>query len=249
MGDQSGKFLGAVSTISAILLAWIGYTATKQRDAQDIQAKNLQVALDRTAEERQRVAGERDVNLKVYELVVGALQEGSQRRQEIARSLVYAMVTDSSLQRGFLEALREEGVPSVQRTVARDLSFDDSTRQARAAASVLPAGRGVNRVDLFWCESSGHAAQEFVQAVKGQLARAGFADNGVRVRVLPTTVNARPGYHVTGYQVRFESAEQGDAEKIRGAMGSALPGAGPETVALRLTTSPTPGYISAFACP
>jgi hypothetical protein len=104
-------------------------------------------------------------------------------------------------------------------------------------------------VDLFWCESSGHAAQGFMQSVKGRLARAGFADSSGRVRVLPATVNARPGYHVSGYQVRFESAEQGDAAKIRDVMRSAVPGAGPEGVALRLTTSPTPGYISAFACP
>jgi hypothetical protein len=50
-------------------------------------------------------------------------------------------------------------------------------------------------------------------------------------------------------QVRFESEEQGDAGKVRDVMRSAIPGAGPETVALRLTMSPTPGYISAFACP
>jgi hypothetical protein len=249
MADQGGKFLGAVSTISALLLAWIGYNATRQRDAQETQAKNSQIALDRTAEERQRVAGERDVNLKVYEVVVSALQDGSQRRQEIARSLVYAMVGDTVLQRGFLEALREQGVPSVQRVIARDLSFDDSTRQARAAASTSPAAGGVSRVDLFWCESSGHAAQDLMQSVKGRLSQAGFAESGVRIRMLPATVNERPGYHVSGYQVRFESVEQAEAEKVRGVMRSAVPGAGPEAVALHPTLTQTPGYISAFACP
>jgi hypothetical protein len=249
MADQSGKYVGTVSTISAILLAWIGYNATKQRDAQEIEAKNSQMALDRTAEERQRIAGEREVNLKVYEVVVNAIQEGSERRQEIARSLVYAMVADTSLQQGFLEALRAEGVASVQRVVARDFSFDDSTRQARAAAGASPAAGGVSRLDLFWCEGSGPPARDLMESVKGRLTQAGVAESGVRVRMLPTTVNARPGYHVSGYQVRFESVEQTDADKVRAVMRSALPGAGPEAVVLRLTTTPTPGYVSAFACP
>ncbi|MGH7511941.1 MAG: hypothetical protein ACREOQ_03350 [Gemmatimonadales bacterium] len=247
--DQGGKFLGIVSSISALLLAWIGYTATRQKDAQDQAARNSQAALDRITEERQRTTGERDVNLKVYELVVSALQDSSRRRQEIARSLVFAMVTDSSLQRGFLEALQAQGVPSIQQVVANDISFDDATRQARAAASLLPAsGGGSSRVDLFWCESSGRTAKDFMQAVQAALRSAGFAESGVRVRALPATVNTRPGYHVAGYQVRYEPGEQNEAAKVREAMGAAIRGGGPESVTMRLTTTPTPGYISAFAC-
>jgi hypothetical protein len=246
--DQGGKFLGIVSSISALLLAWIGYTATRQKDAQDEAARNSQAALERMTEDRQRITGERDVNLKVYELVVSALQDSSRRRQEIARSLVFAMVTDSSLQRGFLEALQAQGVPSIQQVVANDISFDDATRQARAAASLPPASGGGSRVDLFWCESSGRPAKDFMQAVQAALRSAGFADGRVRVRSLPATVNTRPGYHVAGYQVRYEPGEQNEAAKVREAMGAAIRGGGAESVTMRLTTTPTPGYISAFAC-
>jgi hypothetical protein len=238
-----------LSTISTALLAWIGCMATGQRDALEASVKTSQLALSQQAEERQRLAGQRDVNLKVYEAVVGAIQDGSQRRQEIARSLVYAMVPDTSLQQGFLEALRQEGVASVRQVVARDLAFDDSTRQTRAAASAGRDRNAVYRIDLFWCEKSGQAAQNLMQQVARRLAQAGLAAGGIRVRNLPATVNERPGYYVSGYQVRFEADERGDGEKIRDAIRSAVPGASDQTVALLQIPAQTPGYISAFACP
>jgi hypothetical protein len=245
MSDQTSKVLAALTTISTGLLAWIGYMATAQRDALEASVKTSQVALGQQAEERQRLSGQRDVNLKVYDVVVSAIQDSSQRRQEIARSLVYAMIPDTSLQQGFLEALRQEGVPAVRRVVARDLAFDDSTQQARVAARAAGTRTGTARIDLFWCEKSGAPAQRVMQEVAKNLRRAGLA----RVRSLPATVNDRPGYYVWGYQVRFEANEQGDAEKLRNAMLSAMPAAGKTSVTLVPVSSPTPGYLSAFACP
>jgi hypothetical protein len=249
MSDQSSKVLAALTTVSTGLLAWIGYLATAQRDALEASVKTSQVALGQQAEERQRLSGQRDVNLKVYDAVVSAIQDSSQRRQEIARSLVYAMIPDTSLQQGFLEALRQEGVPAVRRVVARDLAFDDSTQQARVAASAAGTRTGTARIDLFWCEKSGTPAQRVMQEVARNLRGAGLAPTQARVRSLPATVNDRPGYYVWGYQVRFEAKEQGDAEKLRNAMLSAMPAAGKTSVTLVPVSSPTPGYLSAFACP
>src|SRR5262245_26304048 len=100
MSDSgTGKVLAGISGISTILLGWIGWVATKQRDATEGATKASQLALAQLAEERQRITGQREINLKVYEAVVGAIQEGSERRQGIARSLVYSMVSDSALQR------------------------------------------------------------------------------------------------------------------------------------------------------
>jgi hypothetical protein len=249
MSIPAEKVIAGLSTVSTILLAWIGWITTGQRDAIERSVKNSQLALDQQAEERQRVAGQRDVNLKVYDAVVNAIQDSSQRRQEIARSLVYAMVPDTTLQQGFLEALRQEGVPAVRRVIASDLAFDDSTSQARTAAQAAPASAGVQRVDLFWCEKSGRPAQTLMEEVARNLTRAGFASGSARVRSLPTTVNERPGYYVWGYQVRFEAVERADAEKIRDVMRKAIPGTGEKTVTLVPKSAQTRGYISAFACP
>lgn len=248
MGDLSAKVLATLSTISTGLLAWIGYMATAQRDALEASVKTSQLALGQQAEERQRLSGQRDVNLKVYDAVVSAIQDSSQRRQEIARSLVYAMVVDTSLQQGFLAALRQEGVLAVRRVVAKDLAFDDSTQQTRVAARVAGSRTGTARVDLFWCEKSGTSAQRVMQDVARHLPGAGLTAQA-RVRSLPASVNDRPGYYVWGYQIRFEAAEQGDAEKLRQAMLQAIPKASGASVTLVPISSPTPGYISAFACP
>jgi hypothetical protein len=255
MGNQgSGTFVAVVSGLSTILLGWIGCATERQRiatdrmqAATDSAAKFSQVALAELSEERQRLAGQRDVNLKVYEAVASALQDGSARRQEIARSLVYAMVADTALQHGLLQALRQEGVPSVQAVVARDLAFDDSSRQARASVAGLRPHEGVSRVDLFWCESSGPAARQLMDEVRRLLIRRGFTEAGVRVRPLPETVNSRPGYNVTGFEVRFETTEQGAADQVQADIRTAS--SGKQTAALHRIAAQTPGYVSAFACP
>jgi hypothetical protein len=249
MSDQTSKVLATLTTISTGLLAWISYMTTAQRDALEASVKTSQVTLGQQAEERQRLGGQRDVNLKVYDVVVSAIQDSSQRRQEIARSLVYAMIADTALRQGFLEALRQEGVPAVRRVVARDLAFDVSTQQARAAAQATRPGTGTARVDLFWCEKSGAPAQRLMQEVARNLASAGLGRVQTRVRALPSTVNERPGYYAWGYQVRFEAAERNDAEKVRAAMLKASPGTSESSVTLVPVSSPTPGYLSAFACP
>jgi hypothetical protein len=249
MSDQTGRALATLSTISTGLLAWIGYMATDQRDALEASVKTSQLAINQQSEERQRLNGQRDLNLKVYDAVVSAIQDSSQRRQEIARSLVYAMIADTALQQGFLEALRQEGVPAVRRVVAKDLAFDNSTQQARVAANVASTRTGTARIDLFWCEKSGAPAQRLMQEVARNLTSTGLAPAQARVRSLPASVNERPGYYAWGYQIRFEAGEQDDAEKLRKAMLQAIPAASQTTVTLVPVSSPTPGYISAFACP
>lgn len=249
MGNETGgKFLAAVSTISTLLLAWIGFVVTRSGEAAERAADAAKLALAQVAEERQRVSGQRDVNLKVYDAVASALQDSSRRRQEIARSLVYAMVTDSLLLQGLLQALRQEGVASVRQVITRDLAFDDTLRQSRVAARTLPEVRGVSRIDLFWCEASGATARQVVERARAQLVQKGFRPEGVRVRSLPASVNARPGYYVSGLEVRYETEEQSAAEQIRDAIAHAA-GQPAHEVALRLIGVQTRGYVSGFACP
>lgn len=242
-----GRVMAILSGVSAILLAWIGVAMKRQSDSADRGSKRTQEALGQLAEDRQRTTGQRDVELKVYEAVVGALQEGSERRQTIARSLVNAMVVDTLLQRGLLQALQQQAVPAVRESVAQDLAFDQSTRVASSIAADAGSA-GISRIDLFWCESSGRVAQNVMLSARQRLIAQRFPEKGIRVRPLPVSINSRPGYNVSGYQVRFESGEQTAAERVRQELQAVLPQKQAE-VAMVTISAQTPGYLSAFACP
>jgi hypothetical protein len=234
-----------LSGISAALLGWIGLVSTQQKNRSEDTARLAQVTLSRMGEDRQRQAGQRDVELKVYDAVVSALQDGSERRQSLSRSLVNAMVVDTVLQRGLLEALRLQGAPSVQAAAASDLAFDQVVQTTKATAARAP-GAGVARIDLFWCETSGPSAKQTMETVRQNLGK-DFPPAGIRVRQLPRSINTRPGYNVSGYQVRLETGEQNAADLVRKEIGSAT---GNSTeIALVPVGTRTPGYLSAFACP
>ncbi|HKH83078.1 MAG TPA: hypothetical protein VKA25_05265, partial [Gemmatimonadales bacterium] len=88
-------FLAVFSAVSAGLLGWIGLAMNPQKD---ITAENAtdSGSTNGLAENRQRLAGLRDVELKVYDAVVGVLQKGWERRQIITRSIVKAMMVDGA---------------------------------------------------------------------------------------------------------------------------------------------------------
>src|SRR3982751_2657266 len=77
MANGSGITLTALSALSAALLGWIGLGMNQQKNRAEENARLTQVALGRLTEERQRVAGQRDIELKVYDAVVSALETGS----------------------------------------------------------------------------------------------------------------------------------------------------------------------------
>ena len=245
MAIAPGTFTAILSAVSAGLLGWIGLAMNRQKDVAAENAQLTQAALSRLAQDRQRLAGQRDVELKVYDAVVTALQEGSERRQTITQSLVNAMVVDTTLQRGLLEALRLQGAPAVQEAVAKDLAFDQSTVVTKASAAGASAD-GVSRIDLFWCESSGPRAKQIMDRTRAGLVENGRPAAGIRVRQLPRSINSRPGYNVFGYQVRLEGEEATTAALVRQELAGA---AGPGDVVLVPVGAKTPGYLSAFACP
>src|SRR3954467_10965362 len=245
MANGSGITLTALSALSAALLGWIGLGMNQQKNRAEENARLTQVALGRLAEERQRVAGQRDIELKVYDAVVSALETGSERRQNLSRYLANTMVADTALLRGLLEALQLQGAPSVQKAAAEDLAFDHSTQSTKATAAGAP-GNGISRVDLFWCESSGPGARQTMETARAELSKE-FPAGAVRVRQLPRSINARPSYGVFGYQLRLERGEERAGELVRQEVARAA--GGNAEVALVPVGTKTPGYLSAFACP
>jgi hypothetical protein len=105
-------------------------------------------------------------------------------------------------------------------------------------------------VDLFWCEEATNpdAARREAEAAARLRALRPDGAGRWRVRKLPTAVNARPGYRVSGYVMHVTGDdEQRAAEQLQAALRKDGE-AGPAFV-VRRSSYPSPRYISAFFCP
>lgn len=115
-------------------------------------------------------------------------------------------------------------------------------------------------VDVFWCAGPyGAANRELAEQMgaalnaqrerqlsgpAGSVADVGFALGRLRVRELREEVNARPGYGVTRNEVRAEIGEREVGAELR----SFLSGAVAVSVEPGTSGTPTPYYLSVFAC-
>jgi len=155
-------FLAVFSAVSAGLLGWIGLAMNPQKD---ITAENAtdSGSTNGLAENRQRLAGLRDVELKVYDAVVGVLQKGWERRQIITRSIVKAMMVDGAAAgppRGAAAAGSAGGAGSgcPGLGIRPEPRYQIHRRQH--------AGDAVSRIDLFWCESSAGPTRQIADATR-----------------------------------------------------------------------------------
>ena len=68
----------------------------------------------------------------------------------------------------------------------------------------------------------------------------------IRTRMLPESVRQRPGYRVSGLEIRFEAGERDFAMTVQRRLAEA---AGEQLRLVEISpSSPTPGYLSLFAC-
>ena len=173
---------------------------------------------------------------------------------------------DSSFKIGMAKAVGAaagstcEGVKSTAGDILASTTFDlDQSATLRTAVAKAEQQRPTSTTqagapggwdyDVFWCEASfvgkepagKDAASKIVEAI----AKADAGHGRIRIRSLPRAVNDRPGYGVSGYQIRAEPGEQVQAGKIKPALDSALRA----DVVIRPSTQPTPWYLSVFACP
>jgi hypothetical protein len=111
-----------------------------------------------------------------------------------------------------------------------------------------PAALNGYRIDLFYCEGGNGKAFEALtdsrrrraDAASAKLKQAGL--NDVRLRLLPTLVQARPGYQSNADEIRYENtpSETAAAKALAGILHVA------NTREVMLTK--TPNYISVFYC-
>jgi hypothetical protein len=244
-----------VPAVTAILAVVSGYSAWKI-GALDEQLKRQELEIRGSSEDRAREQSLRELNFKIYEAVREALSDdkGGPKRQEVARALVTEMAREP-FKTGLLAVLTNSSDthPEVRKAAAFDL--EDASRKAvdaglmASASNATPAPPALSSpwsnwdFDFFWCETSGERGQRLAEAA---LKVKGSGSGRWRVRMLPATVNERPGYQIHGYVIKPNDKEDEMAQKLKAAIEKAVPDTRFE---MQRSRQATPFYLSAFFCP
>jgi len=250
------SLLERVQVFVGILLAVVAGYSAWQLDSAEKSLKKTEISLqnrdaDRKDSEVIRVNRESNEKkqLMVYDAVVKSLEGGDQKKQRVSKALVTAMLEDP-LRTELLTVLTESGSPEIkkaaQATLAVESTFKAEEGVRRPAQQHSASQFAEWDFDIFWCERAGDSAKAQAEKIKKQLEVEG-AKGRLRVRLLPDTINARPGYQHTGYVIRYNLGEEAQSnqlkilgDKIIGPVAAFLPA---------ISHQPTPWYLSAFVCP
>lgn len=187
--------------------------------------------------------------LLVYEAVVKSLETGDVRRQAVSKALVTSMLEDP-LRAELLAVLTTSSSPEIRKDAETTLNQERKFKVEDAAIQSAPKKAAHDwqdwDFDIFWCESSGALAKTQADRIKSRLEADG-AKGRLRVRLLPDSINFRPGYQHAGYVIRFNAGEEAQSTQLK-MLGDEI--VGPNTsFTTSLSHQSTPWYLSAFVCP
>jgi integrase len=263
--SRVGAWLGWIQTGAATLVAVIGAWFAWQLNESQAQLNAASASLKRVEQQialQQQTLAERESldskRIKVYEAVVKSLGESDERMQRVSAALVRAML-EEPLRTELLTVLSEVGAPQVRDEARRTLAQAQVSAFERAEVEkkVDQAVTAMRRVpaaafswedvdyDLFWCESSGPQAEAVAQGML-EVMKAQGAKGRLRVRMLPDSVNARPGYGHRSNVVRFNGGEERQADALVQVGNQVLGGTGSFAKSISMQT--TRWYLSAFVC-
>lgn len=173
---------------------------------------------------------------------------------------------DNSLAKSPPAAKREELLQHKARL--EDLAFSLETQQAAdrreiKATSVTPAvdtapGDSVVEwsnydFDIFWCDGTPNAARakELADEIVKLKVRDQAAEGQWRVRPLPHLTNMRPGYRVSGFEIRVSSDDEKPFGHLLAQEATKLLQARDvqDRFVVRHTQRQTRWYLSVFVCP
>ncbi len=218
----------ALISVAAIIFSVVQYVDSTKR------AKNEAAAAEARAN--------RDFDMETYKVVVASLGRRDTAEQLAALRLT-ALVNDSGLRAGLLDALGRSGA-AVVRTEAKAQVQAERQFAVEQATVQVPPLTGAWRYDVFYCESSSPQmsvlADSVIEAIRGD-------QTSVRKRALPASINLRQGYRVAGYEIRYEIPELLRAEEVRRRLDRFdAPGRAFHLVPV---SNRTPNYLSVFVCP
>jgi hypothetical protein len=223
------------------------------------QAEKARLEVEQARREAEQRSMQAQLNIRAYEMVEKALSLDAKLREghAIAAAAIVNALTQPPLRVGLHNALRAvvtnpelirkldaaiqfdlDELPPPPESVAPKSSFADFLVASAWAASLRDF-----RVEIFYCEGATPAVTNARKARAEQaLARVQKSGVNARVRLLPTLVQARPGYQSYADEVRFSAGpERSAAAELANIVGI-------KASALRAVATPTPGYLSAFYC-
>jgi hypothetical protein len=151
-----------------------------------------------------------------------------------------------------LEELRFDAEDVAVRAEAQQKEIERSPEIATAAAVANAAGTGSTikwgnyDFDIFWCEGADSANNQVLATKIADLrAQDPKASGRWRLRPLPDAVNRRPGYNVSGIQVRVSSE---DERPLAQQLIASIQKLGVAQATIKPTVQKTPWYLSVFVC-
>lgn len=246
--------LQVVQLAVTVGLAVLGFQLNREAESARRAIEQIETQLKVRQDERAAQEGAERLRFQLFGHVSTAIEKKDSRQQEAARALVIALLTvEDPLRGGLIEALSAQAdaalKPTIERVAAQERAFREqqATLKATVRQAVAAAPRGEDSalaryyIDIFHCQNDPALkarADAIEKALQGQTARA-------RLRPFADSVNASPGYRVSGLQVRYNVGEEQVAEALK----RRLETAGGGEFALQQVTTDTPNYLSVFVCP
>lgn len=248
-------------------------TLDAQKAQLDEVAKRQDMEITIRKDSREALKQENDLTKTIFDEFVKAITDQTtpipQRidRLEGVMVLTYA-IPDARQQEGMGRAVQKamdrihlpENSSEVPRLAAAKFDAEELVTQAsneqRDTRMVQPPTTSAEQVawgnydfDVFYCD--GIPNSEGLRKVAEKLVAFKELDAKAsgrwRVRPLPATVNARPGYQIRGYEIRYSSNDEkplADKLKVQMVNSLKLP-----DVYVKSVSFQTPFYISVFVCP
>jgi hypothetical protein len=245
-----------LSALTAAMVGWMTFYGNNadralktQVEKSDLELKAQVQDLERKVSESAEARAEREslqrFQMDIYKLVLDSLKSRDAREQEAAQAFIVVMV-DEPLRTNFMRVLSEGAQPAVREKVQQVIAQEETFKRVAVEPPVDRPSRFEDwDFDLFWCEASARSGEEQASSVKAALEAKG-AKGRIRVRMLPTSLNLKAGYRVSGYQVRRNDGEEPVARDLAKLAEQTLPGT---TFEERRSGQATAWYLSAFFCP
>ncbi|MCA0374570.1 MAG: hypothetical protein LCH84_02805 [Gemmatimonadetes bacterium] len=248
--DQASKFVGLISLVVAAAAAVRAWPLDARLKELNTETVRLDQELKRTDAELKLEASRRTLTFDLYKEVRAVLQRADRttREEDALRVLVESLAEDP-LRGKLLEVLSvSANSETVRQEAQKSATFYQDQAVVPTIAATAPAADpsasvfADYAVDVFWCESKRQTSEPIARAL---IARKPAGATGTwRPRLLPETINRRPGYGITSTLIRYTApAEQGVATALR----DLLQGANVRA-ALQDVSFSTPRYVSVFIC-
>lgn len=254
MTTFKGIVLPAITVLTPVLIAAATVYTDDKISQVDAAVKLQSITIMELEERRRERESQQQYNLKILEEVKAALVKDDALLQKVVIGLLSSM-PDRDLASIWLKAIESSEQSSSDIKVSAGAAqeavvFDRQQEQVSLTSAIKQPMVQFNfedyDFDIFWCLESGPTAETTANKVKAALQDGG-ARGRLRVRPLPASVNARPGYQIKGFEIRPNANEVDQANALkdltRGTLGPGV------DFSLRTSKTSTPWYLSAFVCP